>query len=182
LRTKISFRLKWNCGDHECSFKQILKYKKTISQYIINFQYFYFMKTENKKSNQTCFQNSNILKMKTVFKKWKQKMKMQIKHLLLFSFSSYFLFSFSLKMFSKIQLNIFLSSFTVFTKNKNRKQSNQTFLIFPNVSRTSVIFPNVSRFHPFKRSRVHPRNHLSILFYNNTHRAFDIWIPIFCRC
>jgi len=33
------------------------------------------MKTENKKSNQTCFQNSNFLKMKTVFRKWKQKMK-----------------------------------------------------------------------------------------------------------
>ena len=43
--------------------------KKTISQYIINFQYFYFLKTENKKSNQTCFQNSNILKMKTIFRK-----------------------------------------------------------------------------------------------------------------
>ena len=38
--------------------------KKTRSQYIINFQCFYFPKTENKKSNQTCFQNFNLLKMK----------------------------------------------------------------------------------------------------------------------
>ena len=50
----------------------------------MNFQYFYFMKTENKKSNQTCFQNSNLLKMKTVFRKWKQKMKIQTKHTLKF--------------------------------------------------------------------------------------------------
>ena len=33
------------------------------------------MKTENKKSNQTCFQNSIFFKMKTIFKKWKQEMK-----------------------------------------------------------------------------------------------------------
>ena len=33
------------------------------------------MKTENKKSDQACFQNSNLLKMKTVFKKQKQEMK-----------------------------------------------------------------------------------------------------------
>jgi len=38
------------------------------------------MKTENKKSNQTCFQNSNLLKMKTVFRKWKQKMKTENKN------------------------------------------------------------------------------------------------------
>jgi len=30
---------------------------------------FYFLKAGNKKSNQTCFQNSNLLKIKTIFKK-----------------------------------------------------------------------------------------------------------------
>ena len=50
--------------------------KKTRSQYIINFQCFYFLKIENK-SNQTYFQNSNLLKIKTVFKKWKQEMKIK---------------------------------------------------------------------------------------------------------
>ena len=82
LRTEITFRVKWNCGDNECNFKQIKKYKKKRSQYIINFQYFYFMKTENKKSNQTYFHSYNLLKMKTVFRKWKQKIKMQTKHTL----------------------------------------------------------------------------------------------------
>ena len=32
--------------------------KKTRNQYIINFQYFYFLKIKNKKSNQIYFQNS----------------------------------------------------------------------------------------------------------------------------
>jgi len=49
--------------------------KKTRSRYIINFQCFYFPKTENKKSNQTYFQNSNLLKMKIVFRQWNQEMK-----------------------------------------------------------------------------------------------------------
>jgi len=30
------------------------------------FQCFYFLKVENKKSNQTCFQNSNILKFQKI--------------------------------------------------------------------------------------------------------------------
>ena len=42
---------------------------KTKSQYIINFQCFYFLKIKNKKSNQTYFYNSNLLKIKTIFKK-----------------------------------------------------------------------------------------------------------------
>jgi len=49
---------------------------------------------------------------------------------LLFSFSGYFLFSFSLKMFSEIQPNTFSSPFSVFNENENRKQSNQTL---PNI-------------------------------------------------
>ena len=44
----------------------------------------------------------------------------------LFSFSSCFQFSFSLKMFSEIQLNTFLLPFFIFSKNENKKQSNQT--------------------------------------------------------
>jgi len=46
--------------------------------------------------------------------------------ILLFSFSGYFLFSFSLKIFSKIQPNTFSSPFSVFSENENTKQSNQT--------------------------------------------------------
>jgi len=37
---------------------------------------------------------------------------------------------FSLKMFSKIQPNAFSLLFSIFSKNKNRKQSNQTFMNF----------------------------------------------------
>jgi len=33
-----------------------------------------------KKSNQTCFQNFNLLKMKTVFRNWKQEMKTENKN------------------------------------------------------------------------------------------------------
>jgi len=33
------------------------------------FSVFYFLKAENKKLNQTCFENSNLLRMKTVFRK-----------------------------------------------------------------------------------------------------------------
>jgi len=44
------------------------KSKNTKRQKINISNYFYFMKTENKKSNQTCFQNFNLLKMKTVFR------------------------------------------------------------------------------------------------------------------
>jgi len=46
--------------------------------------------------------------------------------ILLFSFSGCFLFSFSLKMYSKIQPNTFSSPFSVFSENENRKQPNQT--------------------------------------------------------
>jgi len=45
---------------------------------------------------------------------------------LLFSFSGYFLFSFSLKMFLEIQPNTFSSPFSVFSENENTKQPNQT--------------------------------------------------------
>ena len=47
----------------------------------------------------------------------------------LFLFSNCFLFSFLLKMFSKIQSNTFSSPFFVLSKNENRKRSNQTLLI-----------------------------------------------------
>ena len=46
-------------------FKNIKKIKNL---YIINFQNFYFLKIEKMKSNQTYFQNLNLLKIKTIFK------------------------------------------------------------------------------------------------------------------
>jgi len=46
-------------------FKNIKKIKNL---YIINFQNFYFLKIEKMKSKQTCFQNLNLLKIKTIFK------------------------------------------------------------------------------------------------------------------
>ena len=57
------------------------KFKNTFS-FENTFSVFYFLKVENKKSNQICFENSNFLKMKTVNKN--KKMKMQIKHTLNF--------------------------------------------------------------------------------------------------
>ena len=47
----------------------ILSKSKNIFFFKMHFQCFYFLKVENKKSNQIYFQNSNFLKMKTVFKK-----------------------------------------------------------------------------------------------------------------
>ena len=48
--------------------------------------------------------------------------------ILLFSFYGCFLFSFLLKMFSKIQPNTFSSPFYIFSENENKKQLNQTHL------------------------------------------------------
>ena len=47
----------------------ILSKSKNTFPFENTFSVFYFLKAENKKSNQTYFQNSNLLKMKIFFKK-----------------------------------------------------------------------------------------------------------------